>query len=87
MSKVIDPFALKIARVRYAGKLNGEPISQDSAAIRKRLQQRLQDCVLLRKHEEALLLLDALLIEQGWRQSKYWKVCQLNVIPLQFNNS
>jgi hypothetical protein len=87
MSKVIDPFAAKEKRVRYAGKVNGEPISQDAAAIKKRLQQRLQDCVLLRKHEEALLLLDALLIEQGWQQSNYWRVRQLNVIALQFDNT
>lgn len=74
MSRILDGIRARHWWTKATGTVTGDPTPSDSAAMQKRLQQRLLDCVLLRKYEEALLLLDALLSEKRFNIYDYWKV-------------
>jgi hypothetical protein len=74
MSGILDAFGTKKHRVLYSGSITGDPVRKDPAASRRYVQMRLLDCFLQRKHKEALLLLDALLVDREIRITVYWKV-------------
>ncbi|KAG2187913.1 hypothetical protein INT44_000663 [Umbelopsis vinacea] len=78
MSEILNGLIEKTAIIKFPGTALGDPINSDAAGMRKRVQQRLLDCILLRKYEEAMLLLDALLVETQWSPKAYWKV----IIPI-----
>lgn len=74
MSEILDGIFERSAIVKFPGNAMGDPHNRDAAGMRKRVQQRLLDCILLRKYEEAMLLLDALLVETQWSPKAYWRV-------------
>ncbi|KAH8552332.1 hypothetical protein BGW37DRAFT_491520 [Umbelopsis sp. PMI_123] len=78
MSDILDGIYERNSIIKFPGNAVGDPHNRDAAGMRKRVQQRLLDCILLRKYEEAMLLLDALLIETHLSPKLYWRV----IIPL-----
>jgi hypothetical protein len=79
MSEILNGIFEKTAIVKFPGNAMGDPYNRDVAGMKKRVQQRLLDCILLRKYEEAMLLLDALLVETQVSPKAYWRV--RNLLP------
>ncbi|KAG2177794.1 hypothetical protein INT43_003041 [Umbelopsis isabellina] len=82
MSGIIDAFGFKSRHTLYSGTITGDPTLKDSNANKRYIQKRLLDCFLLRKHKEALLLLDALLVDRDEKINIYWKALAGLVLDL-----